>query len=71
MLHKAKGIILKYCFGHVGKKNYFKLDLCCEVIIIVQPHMVYCSVCKALDGMHFVRDLISSGQAHKDHNSPL
>ena len=51
------------------EKNSFKLDLCCEVVIIVQPHVVYCSVCKAVDGMHFVRDLISSDQAYQDHNT--
>ena len=35
----------------------------------MQPHVVYCSVCKAVDGTHFVRDLISSDEAHQDHNS--
>ena len=43
--------------------------LCCNCAVVVQPHVVHCSVCKAVDGMHFVRDLISSDQAHKDHNS--
>ena len=30
--------------------------------------MSYCSVCKAVDGTHFVRNLISD-VAHQDHNS--
>ena len=25
----------------------------------MQPHVVYCSACKAVDGMNLVRDLIS------------
>ena len=24
----------------------------------VQPHVVYCNVCEAVDGIHFVRNLI-------------
>ena len=29
-----------------------------KIAVIVQPHVVYCTVCKAVDGMHFVRDLV-------------
>ena len=49
---------------HVKKKLHSKLDQYCA--IIVQPHVVYCSVCKAVDG---TRNLISSDLAHEDHNS--
>ena len=45
---------MHYCFDHVGKKHLLKLDKCCAGI--VQPHVVYCSVGKVVDGMHFVRD---------------
>ena len=43
-----------------------KLDQCWAVV--VHPRVVYCSICKAVNGTHFVRDLISSDQAHKDHS---
>ena len=33
-----------------------------------QEHVGYCSVCKAVDGTHFVRNLISD-VAHQNHNS--
>ncbi|XP_074620927.1 uncharacterized protein LOC141879544 [Acropora palmata] len=41
----------------------------CNCAVVVHPRVVYCSICKAVDGTHFVRDLISSDQAHKDHRS--
>ena len=31
-------------------------------------HVVYCSVCKAVNGTHFVTNLIRSDQARQDHN---
>ena len=31
----------------------------------VKPHVVYCNVCKAVDGIHFVRNLIR-GLAHTE-----
>lgn len=34
---------------------------------VVQPHVVYCSACMAVDGAHFVKNL-TSDQAHQDHN---
>ena len=45
------------------KKMAVKVDRCCTVF--VQPHVVYCSVCKALDWTHFVRNL-KSGLAYWD-----
>ena len=47
------------------KKFLSRLDQCCAVI--VQPHVVHCSVCKAVDGTHFERDVISGDQAHQGH----
>ena len=32
--------------------------------VFVQPHVVHCIVCKAVDGTHFERDLISGHQGH-------
>ena len=43
------------------KKLQSKLDQCC--VVFVQPHVVH--VCKAVDGIHFVRNLIS-GLAYRD-----
>lgn len=34
----------------------------------VQPHVVYCNVCEAVDGIHFVRNLIR-GLAYRDQIS--
>ena len=31
-------------------------------------HVVYCSVCKAVDGAHFIRNLKRSNQARQYHN---
>ena len=39
------------------KRLQSKLDQCCAVY--VQAHLAYCSVCKAVDGTHFVRNLKS------------
>ena len=50
--------LFKHRHVQFEKKMQSKLDQYCA--IIVQPHMVYCSVCKAADGTHFVRNLISS-----------
>ena len=49
--------LFKHKCVNVGKKLQSKLNQCCAVI--VQPHVVYCNVCKAVDGAHFVRNLIS------------
>ena len=48
-----------------GKKMQSKLDQCCA--ILVQPHVVCCSACKAVDNTYFVRNLTSV--AHQDHYS--
>ena len=32
--------------------------------VFVQPHVVHCIVCNAVDGTHFERDLISGHQGH-------
>ena len=48
----------------MGKKNFLsRLDQCCERIIVkvgcavfVQPHVVLCIVCKAVDGTHFEKE---------------
>ena len=50
-------------FDHVEKNVLSKLDQRCAPV-------VYCSVCKAVDGTHFIRHLISSDhhQAHQYHN---
>ena len=67
MQPKTKCIILEYCFDHVEKEKFLsKLDHCCAVIV----HMCfnYCSVSKAVDGTHFVRNLIRNDQTHQDLN---
>ena len=35
--------------------------------VIVQPHVVHYSVCKAVGGTHFERDVISGHQVHQGH----
>ena len=61
--------LFKHKHVQFEKKMQSKLDQYCA--IIVQPHMIYCSVCKAVDRTHFVRNLISSDLAHEDHNSVM
>ena len=36
----------------------------CYTTIIVQPPVLYCSVCKTVDGTHFVRDSLSIVNKH-------
>ena len=38
--------------------------------VFVQPHVVYCSVCKAVNGIHFRRNLMS-GLVYQGRVSPL
>ena len=38
--------------------------------VFVQPHVVYCNVCKAVDGTHFARNLIR-GLAYRDQISVM
>ena len=61
--------LFKHKHVQFEKKMQSKLDQYCG--IIVQSHMVYCSVCKAVDGTHFVRNLISNDLPHEDHNSVM
>ena len=44
---------------HIVKKINYKStwSQCC--VMFLQPHVVYCSDCNIVDGMHFVRNLIS------------
>lgn len=53
--------------GDADKPSGFeKCQLCCAMLL--QPHVVSCSVCKAVDSTHFVRDVVRGAQAHQDHN---
>ena len=47
------------------KKFLSRLDQCFAVI--VEPHVVHYSVCNAVDGTHFERDLITGDQAQQGH----
>ena len=59
--------LFKHKHVQFEKKMQSKLNQYCA--IIVQPHMAYCNVCKAVDGTHFGRNLIRSDLAHEDHNN--
>ena len=54
---------------HVKEKIQSKLHQCCAMFL--QPHVVYCRVCKAVDGLHFLRNLIRSELALQDRNSVM
>ena len=56
-------LLFKHKHVHWKKKMQSKLDQCCAVF--VQPHVVYCNVCKAVDGAHFLKNL-TSGLAYRD-----
>ena len=49
--------MFKHKHVHRKKKMPLKLDQCCAVFI--QPLVVYCKICKAVDRTHFARNLIS------------
>ena len=51
-------------FDHVEKNSVKVGSMLCNNC----AHVVYCSVCKAVDGKHFVRNLIRSDQAHQYYN---
>ena len=65
MLIEDDQIIYKHKHVHRKKKMQSKLDHFFAVFI--QPHVVYCNVCKAVDGARFVRNLIPQrGLAYRD-----
>ena len=53
----------------VGMKKYLqeKLEECCAFFFL-QPHVIYCNVCKAVDGTHFVGNSLCSDLAPYDQN---
>ena len=48
--------LFKHKCVHVKKKLLSKLDYV-GCAVFVQPHVVHCNVCKAVDGTHFVGNL--------------
>ena len=54
--------LFKHKHVHVIKNDVKVGSMLCS--IIVQPHVVYCSVCQAVDGTHFGRNL-KSGLAYR------